>query len=887
MFKHLGMVLLAALPFCGYAQDHQQIHQDLEARAKSIKSWDPQVILQQAKNEEERKALEFLLAYMDMADIMDYSPSYWIDNVRAALRTRHETAWGRKVPYREWLHFVLPVRINNEALDDFRSQYYDELQERVKGMTWKEAALEVNHWLHEHASYRPSDSRTSSPLATIRTATGRCGEESTLGVAAYRAVGIPARQVYTPRWAHTDDNHAWVEVFVDGKWHFLGACEPAPILDMAWFNAPAHRGMLMNTTVLGKYDGREQVLRRTPTSTTINVTDNYAPTLEQKVRVVDEEGNAVEGARVRFGLYNYAELYPIYVATSSSNGEASLITGKGDLVVWAEKDGVYGLSHVKPMEGKVQQVVLEHRKGESWSAELMLTPPPADNSLPQVTPEQETANNDRMAEEDNIRNAYIQSWISDAQIEALAQRWHCSEQQLSRLFHQSEGNYKALEHFLAQNIGTDDTAYAVGDTILSRKDWALLCLESLTKKDLRDFDEGVLQQQLDAFLTTAPKMALKGIPFDVVCRYVLCPRISVEELTPWRLHLRAVKSKGKTVEQKVNKWLKFLNEKVVTDTLARSPYFAASPQTVVRYRLGGKHAKGQTFVALCRTYGVPARFDFVTSTYQYYDHGKWINVPFGKVSEKVQAAISRLQLAYTPHKFMPDPQYYRHFTVSKINGGMPQLMAYPEDYTWEKPFKAGVEVEKGDYMLVSGMRLANGSVLAEIEVFPVSNDTIVPLIIREDNAAVSVIGSLNAEDLYYDVATKTTKSLLSTTGRGYYALAVLKANNEPSTHILHDIEAVAKEFEAWGRPIMILFASKQDYAWFESHRSEFAHLPSNIHFGIDESGAVAGELCKSPLTDSKELPVVVIADTFNRVVFFRQGYTIGVGQTIIDTLGKM
>jgi len=52
-----------------------------------------------------------------------------------------------------------------------------------------------------------------SPLATIRTAYGRCGEESVLTVAALRAVGIPARQCYTPLWAHCDDNHAWVEAW--------------------------------------------------------------------------------------------------------------------------------------------------------------------------------------------------------------------------------------------------------------------------------------------------------------------------------------------------------------------------------------------------------------------------------------------------------------------------------------------------------------------------------------------------------------------------------------------------------------------------------------------------------------------------------------------------
>ena len=86
-------------------------------------------------------------------------------------------------------------------------------------------------------------------------------------VAALRAVGIPARQVYTPRWAHTDDNHAWVEAWVDGDWHFMGACEPEPVLDMGWFNASVSRAMILHTKVAGDYKGSEDVISRNPVYT--------------------------------------------------------------------------------------------------------------------------------------------------------------------------------------------------------------------------------------------------------------------------------------------------------------------------------------------------------------------------------------------------------------------------------------------------------------------------------------------------------------------------------------------------------------------------------------------------------------------------------------------
>jgi transglutaminase-like putative cysteine protease len=176
----------------------------------------------------EQEALEFLYAYMPLADITDYPGEFHLMNIRASQRAAEEMPWGKTIPEDLFRHFVLPVRVNNEQLDSARVVFYKELEDRVKSLSLYDAILEVNHWCHEKAVYMPSDARTSSPLATVSTAYGRCGEESTLLVAALRSVGIPARQVYTPRWAHTDDNHAWVEAWADGKWHFLGACEPEP-----------------------------------------------------------------------------------------------------------------------------------------------------------------------------------------------------------------------------------------------------------------------------------------------------------------------------------------------------------------------------------------------------------------------------------------------------------------------------------------------------------------------------------------------------------------------------------------------------------------------------------------------------------------------------------
>ena len=253
------------------------------------------------------EALDFLYKSMSLPDRTDYTEQFYLDNIDASLRAREELPWGKSVPEREFMHFVLPVRVNNENLDNSRMVFYEELKDRVKGLSMKDAILEVNHWCHEKVTYKPSDARTSSPLSSVSQAIGRCGEESTFAVAALRSVGIPARQIYTPRWAHTDDNHAWVEAWADGKWHFLGACEPEPVLDLAWFNAPASRGLLMNTNVVGDYDGPEEVLLKQPLTTRINTTSNYAPVATLPVEVVYPDGKPAKDAKVNLSLIHISE----------------------------------------------------------------------------------------------------------------------------------------------------------------------------------------------------------------------------------------------------------------------------------------------------------------------------------------------------------------------------------------------------------------------------------------------------------------------------------------------------------------------------------------------------------------------------------------------------
>ena len=63
--------------------------------------------------------VDWLYASMPLPDSLQYPRSYWEENVAKTLEVRQKMHWG--ILEREFRHFVLPLRVNNETLDDFRT----------------------------------------------------------------------------------------------------------------------------------------------------------------------------------------------------------------------------------------------------------------------------------------------------------------------------------------------------------------------------------------------------------------------------------------------------------------------------------------------------------------------------------------------------------------------------------------------------------------------------------------------------------------------------------------------------------------------------------------------------------------------------------------------
>lgn len=853
--------------FCGQKtfDENGKIKADFETRRNTFGNEKYFAVFDDNLQGVRREAMQFLYAYMPLPDLVDYPAEFYLQNVDYALKARQEMPWGASVPVREFLHFVLPVRVNNENMDSSRVAFYNELKDRVKNLSMRDAVLEVNHWCHEKVTYTPSDIRTSSPLATVRTAHGRCGEESTFTVAALRAVGIPARQVYTPRWAHTDDNHAWVEAWVDGEWHFIGACEPEPVLDLAWFNAPASRGMLMHTKAFGSYGGPEEVISVTPCYTEINVTANYAPVATTKVVVVDENSNPLQ-ATVEFKIYNYAEFFTAATKVCDAQGSASITTGLGDMLAWASHEGKFGFAKFTAGEDSVVTVIVDKDYNYSATVELDITPPTERNTLPVVTAEQIAENARRFAIEDSIRAAYVATFPTKEQAMALATELGVEKASFATLIEQSRGNHATIVEFLR-------SCPAEG------RENAIKMLFCMSEKDRRDVSLEVLNDHIQV-AHEADK------DNDVYFRTVVNPRVSNEKLTAFRSFFKSVVTAQERDAYKENPslWKKWCSENITVAEEWNPQQLCMSPRGVWETRVTDLHSLKIFFVAGARSMGIPAYINEVTGEAVYKTEWGWCAFDnFGPVvEESMRLSSGILKFDFTPTKFIDNPKYYSHFTISRIVDGRLQLQNYPEDATLES-INNGMECDNS--LLVTGTRMADGGVLARL-IFITADGKykVVEYVQRESDERLQVIGNFNSENLFYDCTEQRERSLLSATGRGYYIIALVAPGSEPVNHFLRDVMPYKAEFEKWGQNMVLLFGDKESAGRFVN---DFPELPSTVVWGTDINDKIYNEIVANMKLKNPNRPIILVADTFNRVVFMSQGYSIGLGEQLVKVVKQL
>ncbi len=821
---------------------------------------------------EQKEAVEFLYAFMPLSDLAMHNGDYVLAQATTAIKARDLFPWGKTIPENIFRHFVLPYRTNNEYTDTARQVFYRELKDRIKGMNMYSAALEVNHWCHEKVAYKASDERTSGPLTTVRNALGRCGEESTFTVAAMRAVCIPARQVYTPRWAHTDDNHAWVEVWVDGKWYFLGACEPEPELNMGWFAAPVKRAMMTHTVVFGQYQGSEEKLQIDDKFTRVNLLINYTRTKELSVKVIDNKGKPISNSKVEFMLYNYAEFYPIATKFSDKQGKCSAITGYGDLIIWASQNGFYG--YQKCAGNATDTITITLKKPEYISSvEKFDLIPPVAQSVESTDAVKAAENNLRLQKEDEIRNAYISTFIDSVAIRKLAESKNLSAKAISPYLVNSRGNWKEIYNFIS-SLEPKDTANGMA------------ILRNISEKDLHD----VLASTLNDHLKSIDKFNKVDINISKqnLDKYIVAPRIGREFVTTWRSYLQKAFTKSEIEKFRKNPQtlISWIAQNVKIDTISNYYNVPLNPEGVFEMKVADKYSRNLFFVAVCRSVGIAARLEPATRKPQYLKGDNWIDVLFEKQST-IELPKGEVVFVNQSDDKNFIPQYYTHFTIARLDKGQFTTLDYEFDESLKK-FPCKLNLEEGYYRLMTGNRLNDGSVKCRIEYFNVEKgkSVTIPIIVLPVEVQTGVLGKAETSTGFktLDDIDFMLSCFMNRPGKDI-VVAVIDPDKEPTKHLMEDIQLVKKGFEDWGGNLLLIVAKDKLNSAFSP--SIYKNLPKNCFFGYDSTGDMTNAIdLMCGQNPGPQFPQISIINAKGEIIFYSEGYSIGMGETILKNIDK-
>ena len=771
-------------------------------------------------SEEEALLIKFFYGTMPLRDAGEYPFEIFLSYVRHALWLRKTIDWCKKLPEDLFVHDVLYYRINSEDISDCRRFFYEQLKDRIAGLDEYQAAVEINYWCVEHATYEMADDRTAGPMTMYRSGKGRCGEESTFTVTALRSVGLAARQVYTPRWAHCDDNHAWVEVWVNGEWHFLGACEPEEKLDRGWFTGPAGQALLIHSRTFGDYAAgkREEVIGRDGAVVCHNVTASYTKTRKLRIQVRKQDNTPAAHAQVSVEILNMAEYFPAAVLETDEQGETSIRLGLGDIRLQARSEGKFVERYCNLAEDGVGAadadcaVTLVLKDSEAGMKDALSGVSACGWHFAKLCAPKEVVVRESVLSEEEVSRGTRR--LADA-VKLREERFD----QLTRhaiAVHPEEEERMRVAGENAEEL----TAFLEKDDNPDRKK----LLDSLTKKDNKDLRAEVLEDHLSAKRGSWSE--------DIHVQDLLCPRIWLEEIGAYRSYICSVLTAQEQEAFASNPELiwNYVNQNITDIPEEEYDTLCASPIGCLKLKMGSAVSRTILFIAICRSLNIPARLDKSLMVPEYWADGAF-HVPVSRA----QASKGTLLLRNIPGK---EWIYAQHWTLGRLEKDHFVTMNHAglvfEKETLELLLPVGI------YRLIAVKRLLNGDQEAAELLFAIEKEKQTELYMpdfektdgvmpweknsvpdesqscrklqNKNNSLREEIQSCLLRDILLQRADGTLCSLEKLVSGKRSILAFLEIGAEPTEHVLNEVLALEKSAKGNSKGIgcQLLFVLRQE-----------------------------------------------------------------------------
>jgi hypothetical protein len=768
-------------------------------------------------------AIMYLYAVMPYSDMGNYPFETFLDYAAHGVFLWHTCEGVRKLPEEIFLNYVLYHRVNEEEITPCRSFFYEQIKGRIAGMDREKQAVEINYWCAQEVTYQCTDDRTLSAMAVYNRGNGRCGEESTFAVNVLRSAGIPARQVYAPKWSHCDDNHAWVEILNGEKWCFFGACEPAEILNTGWFTRAASRAMMIHSRLFDEPGEQQEVIGNEGMVTALNELGRYARVKEITVVVRDESGQPVQGVVVCFEVINYSEYAPIAKCTTNEEGRLYLTTGLGSLHIHAARDGRFADSWIDTRRlDQCELVLKEPAVKEEWTSYDMIAPADDPVNMTAPTKEQKSTARERLLEAAALRKVKTEGW--------------CNPER---------------QKFLT---GKDHTEYRQK------------ILEVLTEKDQTDLKSEVLEEHLKYGV-----LYEKQFPEEIFVPYILNPRVEDEVLQEYRTIIDETFSEAEkeNLRRDPRKIWNVIEQRMKSCPSGEKDALVTVPGACMRLGIASRKSQEILFVAIARTLGIPARLNQTDRAMEYFEENKF--VPVLPETGPNCTLILKAGNGVTWN-------YFQNWSIARLVGGAYESLRL-SDELWENGILTQ-KLEAGSYRILTSNRLPSGNIFANQYKFVITagQKTEVELRLRSAGLEDMLLNiTLPEFTLSREDGSEASKAALM--GKEKHILMFLEESEEPTEHVLNEMLELKEAFAEYSHRIIFVVRSSEALA--DPTISKVLKTFGNIQICYDSFEENLELLGRRMYVNFEQLPMIIVTDEEQNGIYAASGYNVGTGNMLL------
>jgi len=269
-----------------------------------------------------------------------------------------------------------------------------------------------------------------------------------------------------------------------------------------------------------------------------------------------------------------------------------------------------------------------------------------------------------------------------------------------------------------------------------------------------------------------------------------------------------------------------------------------------------------------------------TSIPQYYFAGQWNNAWFNTRQEKAEDKGTIIFL--NPEKDN-NSKYYNTFTISRLENGRYKTLEFP----WDKPLTelSGLshEVFAGNYLLVTGKRLSDGTVVSQLRFFRVDAGQTVHLDVRTPQTEFKTkhYGTIKLKNIILpEFESENKTNLGKSMNKKGMLLVFIDPDREPSKHVMNDLALVKTSLENSG--IVIFYILSPSILSPSFHSGLFRGMPKQGKYLLDTNDELAKLV--SEKSREKTLPMVCLISPKWKILFLSNGYRIGTGDEILRFL---